>query len=319
MWGTSEARAQEFAKDPLPSWQEGRARRSILDFVERVTREGGPDFVPPAERIATFDNDGTLWCEHPMYVQGFYVFDRVRALVAKDPSLGTNPVFKAIVDNDKAAIAKFRNQELAELLAATHSGMTTDEFRTTATAWLDSAQHPRFRRKFVECVYQPQLELLTYLRSRGFSTYMVTGGGIEFVRCVAEPLYGFPPERVIGSSSRMKFEPSGESFVLVKQPELGSFDDGPGKPININLHIGRRPILAFGNSDGDVPMLQYTGSGPGPRLMLLLHHDDAGREFAYDRQTKIGTLNIGLEEAGRRGWTVVSMKNDFKKVFPFDK
>jgi len=316
--GSSNARGQDTKADPLPSWREGATKQAIVDFVSRVTKTGSPDFVPPAERIATFDNDGTLWCEHPTYVQGFFVFARVRALVAKSPSLGEKPAFKAIVENDQAAIAKFGHQELTELLAATHAGMTTEEFNAIAKEWLASARHPRFRRKFIECVYQPQLELLAYLRTHGFTTYMVTGGGIEFIRNVAEPLYGFPPERVVGSSAQMKFELRGEKVILVKQPELNSVDDGPGKPININLHIGRRPILAFGNFDGDLPMLQYTASGPGPRLMLLLHHDDAGREYAYDRMTNVGKLDKGLDEAKRRGWTIVSMKNDFKKVFPFD-
>lgn len=304
------------APDPLPSWNEGASKRALLDFVGRVTAEGGPDFVPPPERIATFDNDGTLWCEQPVYVQAVFALDRARVIAARDPSLKEKPAFRAILSDDRDAMAKFGEDEIGELVAATHAGMTPEAFVGIARDWLATAEHPRFRRLYKECLYRPQLELLAYLRSQGFKTFIVTGGGNDFVRAFAEGAYGVPPEQVVGSSTRTRFESRDDRGQLVKEPELNSVDNMQGKPININLQIGRRPILAFGNSDGDLQMLEYTAGGAGPRLMLLVHHDDAEREYAYDRTARVGRLDKALDAAGRRGWTVVSMKNDWRSIFP---
>jgi phosphoglycolate phosphatase-like HAD superfamily hydrolase len=302
--------------DPLPSWRDGPTKQRILAFVAAVTTEGSPTYVPPAERIATFDNDGTLWAEQPLYFQGFFAIDQARALAAKNAELAEREPFRALLANDREAIASFGEQEIGELLAATHAGMTPEAFLQGARAWLDSARHPRFGRLFKACVYQPQLELLAYLRANGFKTFIVSGGGVDFIRAFAEDVYGIPPEQVVGSSGKTRFELQDGRAVLVKLPELGSVDDKEGKPININLHIGRRPILAFGNSDGDLQMLQYTASGTGPRLMLLVHHDDAEREYAYDRDSHVGRLDQALDTARAQGWQVVSMKEDWQTVFP---
>jgi phosphoglycolate phosphatase-like HAD superfamily hydrolase len=304
--------------EPLPSWNDGPARQAIVDFVTRVTDESGPDFVPPAERIATFDNDGTLWCEQPVYVQAVFALDRARVLAARDPSLAEKPAFRAILNRDRDAMARLGEREIGELVAATHAGMTPEAFVEIARDWLATAEHPRFHRPYTRCVYQPQLELLNYLRANGFKTFLVTGGGVDFVRAFAEPVYGIPPERTVGSSTKTRFEigADGDDARLIKLPELNSIDDKDGKPININLQIGRRPILAFGNSDGDLAMLQYTAAGKGPRLMLLVHHDDPDREYAYGRESRVGRLDKALDEADRRGWLVVSMKRDWKTVFP---
>jgi phosphoserine phosphatase len=304
--------------DALPSWNEGPTRRAILDFVARVTTEGGADFVPVVDRIATIDNDGTLWCEQPMYVQGIFAFDRTRILAAGHPDWKERQPFRAILANDGLTMGLFGEKEIVELLAETHAGMTPEEFNQIVRDWLETAQHPRFRRLYKECVYRPMIELLEYLRSHRFKTFIVSGGGVDFLRAYAGKTYGIPPEQVIGSSTKTRFELDGDRAFLVKLPEVGSIDDREGKANNINLHIGRRPILAFGNSDGDLEMLQYTASGPGPRLMLLLHHDDGTREYAYDRHSKVGRLDKALDQAVRRGWLVVSMKRDFSKVFAFD-
>lgn len=302
----------------LSSWNEGATKAAILDFVRRVTTQGSPDFVPPSERIATFDNDGTLWCEQPNFVQGFFLIDRVKTITAEQPELAERQPFKAVLENDKPTLASFGKKELAVLIFATHTGMTPEEFRAIAQTWFESAMHPRFQRLFRECVYQPQLELLDYLRSHGFKTFIVTGGGSGVVRTVAESAYGIPPEQVIGSSSKTALEWRDGQPVLVKQPELNSFDDRAEKVVNIELHIGRRPILAFGNSDGDLAMLQYTAAGDGPRLALLLHHDDGDREYAYDRDFHLSPLRDALEEVPKlNGGHIVSMKQDFKQVFPF--
>jgi phosphoglycolate phosphatase-like HAD superfamily hydrolase len=316
---TTSAYAQPSPADLLPSWNDGAPKRAIIDFVTRVTTQGGPDFVAPAERIATIDNDGTLWCEQPAYFQAFFAFGRISELAAKNPELKDKQPFRAILKNDRAAMASFTEHDLAALVAATHSGMTTVEFDCLVRAWLDSARHPRYKKLLKECTYLPQIELLAYLRANGFKTFIVSGGGIDFIRGFAEETYGIPPERVVGSSMKTRFELRDGKAALIKLPELNSLDDGVGKPININLHIGRRPILAFGNSDGDLEMLQYTADGAGARLMLLLHHDDDQREFAYDRNSKVGRLDKAWDEATKRGWQVVSMKRDFKKVFAFEK
>lgn len=304
------------APAPLPSWHDGPAKKSITDFVARVTRQDGSDFVKPADRIAVFDNDGTLWAEQPIYFQGRFLADRVRAMAALNAGLVSRQPFKAIVENDREAITKMGEHDIAELLAATHAGMTTDAFAQIAKQWIDSAKHPRFNRLYKQLAYQPQLELLDYLRANDFKTFIVSGGGVDFMRTFSQDVYGIPPQQVVGSSGQTQFELRDNNAVLVKLPKLGSINDKEGKPVNINLHIGRRPILAFGNSDGDLPMLQYTAGAPGPRLMLIVHHDDGEREWAYDRQSKIGKLDKALDEAKTRGWTLVSMKNDWRTVFP---
>ena len=301
--------------DPLPSWNEGANKAAIKSLLERVTTEGGPDFVPVSDRIAVFDNDGTLWCEYPMQVQVFFALAQVERLTRLDPALLEKPAFKAMVEGDLKTLSSLPKKEVFEPAFATHAGMTVDEFRDTARQWLDEARHPTLPQLFEQGAYLPQCELLTYLRVNGFKTYIVTGGGLEFVRVVADELYGIPPEQVIGSSTRMKVEAVDGHPVLRKLPELGSFDDREEKVVNIALHIGRRPILAFGNSDGDLAMLRYTLAGPGARLGLLLHHDDAQREFAYDRDFKLSALRDALDHARDYGITVVSMKNDWREVF----
>lgn len=300
---------------PLPSWNEGAAKKSITDFVARVTTPGSADFVPPAERIATFDNDGTLWCEQPMQAQVFFLIDRVKQLAAKDPALGQRQPFKALLAQDHAALHVLGKQGLTELAFTTHAGVTEEEFDQTAQAWFDSAKHPKLGHLFTQLTYRPQVELLGYLRENGFRTYIVSGGGIDFIRCFAEATYGIPREQVIGSSAKLHFETQDGQAVLMKQSELNSFDDREAKPQNIGLHIGRRPILAFGNSDGDLAMLRYTKSGSGVRMALLLHHDDAAREFAYDREFNLSPLAEALDHAGTYGITLVSMKNDWRTVF----
>jgi phosphoglycolate phosphatase-like HAD superfamily hydrolase len=301
--------------DPLPSWRDGRTKSAILEFVEAVTREGGPDYVAPAERIAAFDNDGTLWCEQPMQVQGFFLADRVKQLAAADPTIAQRQPFKAFLKHDHAALHALGKQGILELFFATHAGMTEQEFRMIAGEWLGTALHPTLGRRFVDNLYRPQLELLAHLRDSGFRSFIVTGGGVDFVRAFAEQGYGIPPERVIGSSARIGFEIVDERPLLRKLAELGSFNDREAKPGNIGLHIGRRPILCFGNSDGDLAMLRYTLAGEGRRLGLLLHHDDAEREFAYDREFVLSPLAQALEQAAANGILLVSMKQDWATVF----
>ena len=304
------------ADEPLPSWQDGPARRAIIDFVARITREGGPDFVPPAERIATFDNDGTLWTEQPMYIQMAFALDRVKALAPQHPEWRDQQPFKAVLEGDLKALAASGEKGLVGLLVATHAGMTTEEFEQIVKDWLATAKHPRFNRPYTACIYQPMVELLAYLRANGFKTYIVSGGGIEFMRPWTEKAYGIPPEQVIGSSIKTKFEMRDGKPVLMRLPEIDFIDDKDGKPVGIGKFIGRRPILAFGNSDGDQQMLQWTAAGSGARFMGLVHHTDAEREYAYDRSSEFGRLDKALDEAKARGWTVVSMKDEWKTIFP---
>jgi hypothetical protein len=299
----------------LPSWNDGAAKSAILDFVARVTKEGGPDFVRPAERIATFDNDGTLWCEQPVQVQVFFLIDRVKELAAKDAAMKERQPFKALLEHDHKTLHALGKQALQELFAATHAGMTEEEFDAIAKKWLASARHPKFGRLFTRCTYQPQVELLGYLRNNGFKTFIVSGGGIDFIRAFAEEAYGIPREQVIGSSGKLHYEMKDGRIALMKQSELNSMDDREVKPQNIGLHIGRRPILAFGNSDGDLAMMRYTRSGTGQRLALLIHHDDAEREVAYDREFRLSPLTEALDKASNYGITVVSMKRDWNTVF----
>lgn len=299
----------------LPSWNDGPAKTGILDFVARVSRDGGPDFVPPAERIAVFDNDGTLWCEYPLQVQVFFALAEVRRLAGQEPALLDKPAFKAMLDGDLKTLASLPKRDVFEPAFATHAGMTVEAFHTTAVNWLAQARHPHLKHLFTQGAYVPQRELLDHLRAHGFRTWIVTGGGVEFVRAIAAPLYGIPPEQVIGSSTKMKAEAQGRDYVLRKLPELGSFDDREEKVVNIALHLGRRPLFAFGNSDGDLAMLRYTLAGSGPRMAWYLHHDDGEREYAYDRDFKLSALREGLDHAGEYGIGLVSMKNDWRRVF----
>ena len=308
----------EIVADPLPSWNEGVSKQSIVDFVSRVTDPAGPDFVPEAERIATFDNDGTLWSEQPAYFQLLFAIDRVKALAPDHPEWKTKQPFKAVLDGDMEALAAAGEHGLIEIVAATHAGMTTAEFEAVATDWIATAKHPTTGRPYTEMVYQPMLELLDYLRANGFKTFIVSGGGIEFMRPWTEEVYGIPPEQVVGSSIKTKFEMHDGQPVLMRLPEIDFIDDKDGKPVGINSHIGRRPIAAFGNSDGDLQMLQWTAAGDGPSFCLYVHPPDADREWAYDRESHIGRLDKGLNEAAARGWTVVDMKNDWKVVFPWN-
>ena len=309
--------ARAVSADPLPSWNEGPAKQAIVEFVRGVANKSSPQYVPPQQRIATFDNDGTLWAEQPVYFQGFFTIDRVKALAPQHPEWKERQPFKAVLENDMKAFAATGEKGLAEVIMTTHAGMPTGEFEKIVKDWLVTAKHPRFNRPFTNLVYKPMLELLVYLRENGFKTYIVSGGGVEFMRPWTEKVYGIPPEHVVGSSIKMKFEMKDGKPVLTRLPEIDFIDDGPGKPVGIQKFIGRRPIAAFGNSDGDHQMLQWTAAGKGPPFMLLVHHTDAEREWAYDRQSPIGQLDKALDEALRRGWTVVDMKKDWKKVFPF--
>jgi len=288
-------------------------------FVSRVTTPGSPDFVPPAARVAVFDNDGTLWSEQPLYFQLAFAIDRVKALAPQHPEWKTTQPFQAVLEDDREALAAAGEHGIVELVMASHAGMTTDEFAAIVREWLAKARHPRFDRPYTELVFQPMLELLAWLRANEFRTWIVSGGGVEFLRVFAEQVYGIPPEQVVGSSIRTRFELRDGRPVLVRLPEIAFVDDKVGKPVGIHQFIGRRPIAAFGNSDGDLQMLQWTTGAEGPRFGLLVHHTDAKREWAYDRQSPFGRLDAALGEAGERGWTVVDMKRDWKVVFPFQR
>jgi phosphoserine phosphatase len=307
------------AADPLASWNDGKAKRAIVDFVARVTKPDSPDFVPPAERVAVFDNDGTLWAEQPMYFQLLFALDRVKTLAPRHPEWKEKEPFASLLRGDAKAALAGGERAVAEIVMATHAGMTTEEFEQIVKDWLATAKHPETKRPYTEMVYRPMLELLAYLRAHGFKTFIVSGGGVEFMRPWAERVYGIPPEQVVGSSVRTRFEVRDGGPVLVRLPGLDFIDDKAGKPVGINSHIGRRPILAFGNSDGDLQMLEWTTGGAGPRLGLLVHHDDGSREFAYDRKSASGRLDLGLDEAPRRGWVVVSMKHDWASIFPWQR
>jgi phosphoserine phosphatase len=304
------------ATDPLPSWNDGEVKQAILDFVARATDPASPDFVAEAERIATFDNDGTLWAEQPLYFQLFFAIDRVKALAPEHPEWSTRQPFKAVLEGDMEALLGAGEHGLIEVVMATHAGMTTKEFEEIVSDWLATATHPTTGRPYTEMVYQPMLEVLDFLRASGFKTFIVSGGGIEFMRPWTETIYGIPPEQVVGSSIKTVFEVRDGEPVLVRLPEMSFIDDKAGKPVGINSHIGRRPIAAFGNSDGDFQMLEWTTAGDGARLGVLVHHTDGERESAYDRESHIGRLDRGLDEADARGWIVVSMKDDWKRVFP---
>jgi phosphoglycolate phosphatase-like HAD superfamily hydrolase len=308
-----------FAQDSLPSWNDTAPKKAIVAFVEKVTKEGSPEFVPPNERIATFDNDGTLWCEKPLPFQLFFALDRVKALAPQHPEWKDKEPFASLLKGDVKGALAGGKPALVEMFAVTHSGMTTEEFEKIVKDWIATAKDPKTKRPFTEMVYQPMLELLAYLRANHFKTFIVSGGGIEFMRAFAEKTYGIPPEQVVGSSGKTKWEMRDGQPVLLKLPALDFIDDKDGKPIGINQHIGRRPIAAFGNSDGDLQMLQWTAAGPGARFCLYVHHADAEREYAYGREDKHQGLDKGLDEAAAKGWTVVDMKQDWKVIFPFEK
>jgi hypothetical protein len=310
--------------DPLPSWNQGKTKQSIVNFVDEVTNESSPNYVQPADRIATFDNDGTLWSEQPYYFQLQFALDRVKEMSADYPEWKDNPLFQAVLDDDVKKVLSFGEHGLLELVMVTHAGMTTEEFSQIVKDWINTARHPKTNKLYKEMVFQPMLELLDYLRANGFKTYIVSGGGIEFMRPWTEEVYGIPPEQVIGSSIKVKYEMTDKGPILKRLPELDFFDDKEEKPVAIHKFIGKRPIAAFGNSDGDLQMLQWTAATPGggqagegKRLMLYVHHTDADREWAYDRESHIGGLNKGLDEANEKGWTIVDMKNDWKKIYPW--
>ena len=304
------------ASEPLPSWNDGAARRAILDFVARTTSQGGPDFVAPAERIAVFDHDGTLWAEQPMYVQVAFAMDRIKALAPQHPEWRTTQPFKGVLEGDLKTVMAGGEAHLMPVMAATHTGITTEEFESIVTEWIGAARHPVTKRLYTEMVYQPMLDLLVYLRGNGYKTFIVSGGGVEFMRPWVERVYGIPPEQVVGSRVKVQYEVRGGTPVLARLPEIDLYDDKANKPVGIHQVIGRRPTMAFGNSDGDFEMLEWTTSAKAPRLGVLVHHTDAERESAYDRGAAIGRLARGLDESGKRGWVVVDMKSDWKVIYP---
>ncbi|MBY5717490.1 haloacid dehalogenase-like hydrolase [Rhizobium leguminosarum] len=302
--------------DALPSWNDTPPKQAIISFVEKVTKPGSAEFVPEAERIAVFDNDGTLWVEHPMYTQLAFAMDRVKTLAPQHPEWKETQPFKAVLEGDMKALAASGEKGLVELIMTTHAGMTSSDFQKIVTDWLASARDPKFKRPYTELVYQPMVELLAYLRANGFKTFIVSGGGVEFMRPWVEKVYGVPPEQVIGSSIKTEFRMQDDTPTLFRLPEVNFIDDKAGKPVGINQQIGRRPIAAFGNSDGDLQMLQWTTMAGAPaRLGVLIHHTDAEREYAYDRDTEFGRLDKALDAAAITGWTVVDMKADWKQVF----
>ena len=307
------------AGDPLPSWNDGAAKKRIVNFVKAVTDPTSKDHVTPEERIAVFDNDGTLWSEQPAYFQLLFAIDRVKALAPQHPEWKTTQPFKAALEDDMVTLAASGQEGLLEPVKASHSGMTPEEFKEIVSDWLARAKHPRFDRAYTDLVYQPMLELLTYLRQNGFTTFIVSGGGIEFLRAWSNRVYGIPPEQVIGSSIKTKYELQDGKPTLLRLPEVNFINDKTGKPVGINQHIGRRPLAAFGNSDGDLQMLEWTTAGDGRRFGMIVHHTDAEREYAYDRHSSIGRLDKALDMAADNDWVVVDMKTDWNRVFPFQK
>ncbi|MCF8068699.1 MAG: haloacid dehalogenase-like hydrolase [Desulfobacterales bacterium] len=307
------------ASDPLVSWNDSAVKKAIVIFVEKTTNQGSPDFVPIPDRIAVFDNDGTLWSEQPMYFQMFFALDRVKVLAPQHPEWKNKEPFSSLLKGDVEAALAGGEKAILEIIMATHAGMTTTAFEKVVSDWIATARHPKTGKRYTEMVYQPMLELLTFLRANGFKTFIISGGGIEFIRPWAEAVYGIPPEQVVGSSIQTKFEMRDNGPVLVRLPKLSFIDDKEGKPVGINLHIGRRPVAAFGNSDGDLQMLHWVTAGQGPRLGLLVHHTDAEREWAYDRKSHIGKLDKALDEGTSRGWVVVNMKDDWKVIYPFER
>jgi hypothetical protein len=316
-WAQSGAASAQSA-DPLPSWNDTASKKAIISFVEQATREGSPDFVPTADRVATFDNDGTLWPEQPMYVQLAFALDRVKQLAPSHPEWNTTEPFASLLKGDLTTALAGGERGLIEIVMVTHAGMTTEEFAAIVKDWLSTARHPRFNRLYTEIVYQPMLEVLAYMRANGFKTFIVSGGGIEFMRPWSQQVYGVPPEQVIGSSIKTKFTMRDGRPTLFRLPEVNFIDDKAGKPVGINEYIGRRPVAAFGNSDGDLEMLQWTTMRDGSRFGLIVHHTDAEREYAYDRKSAFGRLDAALDAAALNKWTVVDMKSDWKRIFPFE-
>jgi phosphoglycolate phosphatase-like HAD superfamily hydrolase len=310
---------QAAEQDALPSWNDGSSKQAIVKFVQETTRQGSPRFIAPIDRIAVFDNDGTLWSEQPVYFQLAFALDRIKSLAPHHPEWKSKQPFQGVIEGDMKAVMASGEKGLAEMLAVSHSGMTTDEFSKSVVDWTAHSRHPRFKRPYTELVFQPMLEVLAYLRANAFRTYIVSGGGVEFMRPWAEKVYGIPPEQIIGSSGKVKYELRDGKPVLVKLAEVEFVDDKEGKPVGINKFIGRRPVFAFGNSDGDLQMLQWTAAGSDPRFMGIVHHTDATREWAYDRKSHIGTLDKAWDEALQRGWTVVDMQKEWKVIYPFER
>lgn len=304
--------------DPLPSWNESNTKQAIIAYVNDVTLEGGANFVPISERIATFDNDGNLWSEQPAYFQLFFAMDRIKALAPEHPEWKTTQPYQSVIENDMATLMTYGEHGLIEIVMATHAGNTVEEFEQIVKDWLTTAKHPRFKRPYTDLVYQPMLELLDYLRENGFKTFIVSGGGIEFMRPWVEQVYGIPKDQVVGSSIKTEFVMNDGKPEIRRLPSLDFIDDKAGKPVGINKFIGRKPVFASGNSDGDLQMLQWTDSNAYPSFQLYLHHTDAEREWAYDRESSIGRLDKGLDEAYEKGWTVINMKEDWKVVYPFE-
>jgi len=310
---------QKQDSDPLPSWNEGATKSAILKFVAAVTEKGGNDYVEPSERVAVFDHDGTLWVEYPLYTQIFFAFDRVKELAPQHPEWKTTQPFKALLEGDMETVGASGAKGIMEILVATHTGMTAEEFEQEASNWLATTKHPKFDRLYSRCIYQPQLELLAYLRANGFKTFIVSGGGIPFMRPISEQNYGIPPENVVGSSVIAEYQVKDGKPVIVRQPKVNFVDDQAGKPVGIYQYIGRRPILAFGNSDNDMQMIEYAKGGDGLRLGLFVHHTDADREYAYDRKSHVGTLDKVLDQADANGWIIVDMEKDWNRIFPSSK
>jgi phosphoglycolate phosphatase-like HAD superfamily hydrolase len=304
------------AADPLPSWNDNSPKKAIMEFVAAVTNKNSKDYVEPIDRIATFDNDGTLWIEYPMYTQMLFSVDRIKKLAPQHPDWKIRQPFKGVLEDDMEAVAATGMKGLLEIVMASHSGMTAVEFEEEASKWLATTRQPRFKRLYTELVYQPQLELLDYLRKNGFRTFIVSGGGVAFMRPVTQEIYGIPPEKVIGSSIVTEYQVRDDKSELIRMPKINFINDKEAKPVGIYQHIGRRPILAFGNSDSDMQMVEYTTSGEGRRLGLFVHHTDDGREYAYDRKSKVGKLDKALDQADANGWIIVDMKNDWKTIFP---
>jgi phosphoserine phosphatase len=314
---SSPQKTQQASKDPLPSWNDTAPKKNIIAFVEKVTKEGSPDFVAPADRIATFDNDGTLWVESPMYTQVLFAFDRVKQLAPQHPEWKTKQPFKGILENDMKAVAATGEKGIFQVIVATSTGMSGADFEKAVSDWLAQAHDGRFNHPYTELIYQPMVELLAYLRANGFKTFIVSGGEVGFMRPWTGKAYGIPPDQVVGTTMKTQLDTQNGNPVIMRLPQIAFVDDGPGKPVGIDTFIGQRPIAAFGNSDGDQQMLEWTAAGTGSRFMLLVHHTDATREYAYDRTSAVGKLDKALDEANAKGWTVVSMKDDWNKIFAF--